>query len=278
MKLLYQVNKFTIDFSKYLYYNIFKEIQNNIKGEKTMKKLFALVLSAVMLLPCFVSCGESGEHVHDFSKTPCTEIQKCKCGETNGEKTGNVHQFEDYVCTQCEQTLFDELFRVFMKFAAGKFGIGSYGSSGGEESLGFKYSKTSNSLQYNVALDIVDKNLAPDKTGWENHWMGEEGLFEEWKSETQWQYEWSITVYEGEEWIACASKTVHASEITKDTKFSDYEIEEQRELTEKESKELSEIFNESITKIMDERIIAALEHKENVNNITLAGLGFVNYK
>lgn len=82
-----------------------------------MKRIFILILSALLLCGTLTSCGIFGsgeqqtQHVHEYSEANCKDPQKCSCGATKGE-TLNNHSFENGVCTICEKTLINELGRL----------------------------------------------------------------------------------------------------------------------------------------------------------------------
>ena len=230
-----------------------------------MKKLFALALSAVMLLSCFISCAgskeESGEHVHDYSKTPCTEIQKCKCGETNGNEKGNLHSFTDGICTECDKTMFDELTRVMARVSSGSFGkyyLGSYLSTNYESGTRIRMPIEIEEDGVSKCLELSISNFTLDPNN----------------SEYQ-LAKWTFSVKSDEVDISIKGM-LNAKEFAKSTQTIEYTT--QNILSEEDAELHIKTAIAYINQVIETRVIPLIESEANINKITLADLGFVNYK
>lgn len=238
-----------------------------------MKRILVLSLVIILVCTCFVACEaeQSTPHVHEYADADCKQPQKCSCGATLGDAL-NSHSFANGICTVCQKEMIDELGRIAKNDNDNKaeqklsplFSVKSGDSHGDIESISASSGESFPSKQdssvtegYSVTLTVTQDGLLS-------------GIY-------SWQIRRSVYVKESNYYDnSYMFGTINASEFSENAELTLTDNGNYKEFDDSEKQEYLNKVSHHLDIIIKERLTALLEGNES--GLTVADLGFVNYK
>ena len=238
--------------------------------KKTLSILLAILLLALTLTACDLGGAEQHtKHTHEYAEANCKLPRICSCGMHSGYPLNN-HSFEKGVCTVCEKDIIDELGRMGLEFnntdlaKEMEYGIGVEtveGSTSRDDIESIAFSASEKIDENTVVAAVVTVNGEGFKSG---------------------VYEWYIIL---NEYVESSNSmrntylfgTLEATSFNTSATLTEVVKEENYRIFEDD---LKPVYTAKAVELIDRAITGELTAflKDNESGITVADLGFKNYK